>query len=81
MLVADVRSRHYTGATSTSHPFTEIVIKAPLFNLVLARLTNNTYVLVVLPPGETEIECARLNIMVARERFAKMDVVGGNRGE
>lgn len=68
--------RNYTNSPSTSNPFTEFVIKAPRFNLIISRLTNNTYVLVVLPPGETDLQCARFNIMVARSTFASQDVGG-----
>ena len=71
--------RNYTNNPTTSHPFTEFALKAPRFNLILSRLTNNTYVLLVVPPGDTDIECARLNIMMARERFVRLDVGMGNR--
>lgn len=32
--------------------------------------------LVVLPPGETDLQCARFNIMAARTKFVNMDVGG-----
>ena len=68
--------RNYTNSPSTSNPFSEFVIKAPRFNLIISRLTNNTYVLVVLPPGETDLECARFNIMAARATFMSQDIGG-----
>ena len=68
--------RNYTNSQSTSNPFTEFVIKAPRFNLIISRLTNNTYVLVVLPPGETDLECARFNIMAARATFMSQEIGG-----
>ena len=67
---------NYTNSPSTSNPFSEFVIKAPRFNLVISRLTNNTYVLVVLPPGETDLECARFNIMAARATFVQQEIGG-----
>ncbi|CAF9943006.1 MAG: GTP-binding protein gtr1 [Alectoria fallacina] len=66
----------YTHSSTASHPFTEIAIKAPRFNLILARLTNNTYVLVILPPGDLEIELSRFNIMAAKDRFVELDIMG-----
>lgn len=66
--------RNYTGASSISNPFSELVIKAPRFNLIISRLTNNTYVLVVLPPGEADLQCARFNIIAARSKFARTDI-------
>ena len=68
--------RNYTNSPSTSNPFSEFVIKAPRFNLIISRLTNNTYVLVVLPPGEPDLECARFNIMVARATFINQEIGG-----
>jgi len=53
------------------------VLKAPRFNLIISRLTNNTYLLLCLPPGDIDMECARLNIMMARQRFANIGVGGG----
>lgn len=71
-------NRNYTSSTSSSHPFSEFNIKAPRFNLVLARLTGNTYVLVVLPPGEADINCTRANIAMARDEFSALDGLGGS---
>ena len=61
----------YTNHPTVSHPFNEFTIAAPRFNLVLSRLTNNTYVLVVLPPGEVDMVATRHNICVARERMGR----------
>ena len=73
--------RKYTHSSTASHPFSEIAIKAPRFNLIVARLTNNTYVLVILPPGDLEIECSRFNIMAARDRFVELDIMGYAAGD
>ncbi|KAG8529721.1 uncharacterized protein KY384_005202 [Bacidia gigantensis] len=65
----------YTGQNS-SHPFGEFTISCPRFNLVLSRLTNNTYVLVVLPPGETDLVNTRLNIMGVRDGLVELERPG-----
>ena len=35
-------------------------------------LTTNTYALIVLPPGEVELQCTRLNLFSARDQFAQL---------
>lgn len=76
-----MNNRKYTHSSTASHPFAEIAIKAPRFNLILARLTNNTYVLVILPPGDLEIELSRFNIMAAKDRFVELDIMGWAAGD
>ena len=58
---------------TSSHQFLEFTIKSPRFNMVIAKLTENTFVLAVLPAGEAEINCARLNIEKASSDFLKLD--------
>ncbi|MDI1485683.1 MAG: GTP-binding protein gtr1 [Ramalina farinacea] len=65
----------YTGQ-GASHPFGEFTISCPRFNLVLSRLTPNTYVLVVLPPGGMDLVNTRLNIMGVRDGLAALDQPG-----
>ena len=67
--------RTFTSTNTSSHQFEEFFIKTPRFNLVMTRFTNNTYVLVVLPPGEAELNCTRINIATAREDFRTMDML------
>ncbi|RMZ77261.1 hypothetical protein DV738_g4538, partial [Chaetothyriales sp. CBS 135597] len=45
-------------------------VQTPGFNAFLARFTENTYVYVVLPPGEAAFNVAVLNTMMARDSFA-----------
>lgn len=66
-------SRNFTGALPSAQQFAEYVIKTPRFNLILARFTINTYVLVVVPPGEAELQCTRFNILAAREEFSQIE--------
>jgi hypothetical protein len=65
--------RTFTGVLPSSHQFGEFVIKTPRFNLILARFTANTYVLIVNPPGESEIQCTRLNVLAARDEFSQLE--------
>ncbi|KAI1982247.1 GTP-binding protein gtr1 [Ophidiomyces ophidiicola] len=50
--------------------------KTPQFNVFLGRFTENTYIFVVVPPGEASYNCAVLNTMLAREGFAKAAAEG-----
>lgn len=70
----------YTNS-KTSHPFADFSIKTTRFNLVIARLTTTTYALVIFPPGEAEFQCARLNILNARDEFAELDGLTDQRSE
>jgi len=64
---------NFTQSSTSSHQFDEFFIKTPRFNLIIARLTNNTFVLAVLPPGEAELNCTRINIATARDEFIGFD--------
>lgn len=65
----------YTGQ-GASHPFGEFTISCPRFNLLIGRLTTNTYVLVVLPPGECDLVNARLNVLGVRDGLAELEGAG-----
>ncbi|KAI5304768.1 GTP-binding protein gtr1 [Ascosphaera atra] len=62
------RNMHTTPASTS---FVVMHMKTPHFNVFLGRFTDNTYILVVVPPGEAAYNCAVLNTMLAREGFAK----------
>ena len=64
---------NFTGAQPNTHQFDEFYIKTPRCNLVIAKLTKNTFALAVLPPGESELNCCRINLATAREDFMKFD--------
>ncbi|KAL8727043.1 MAG: hypothetical protein Q9181_005849 [Wetmoreana brouardii] len=64
----------YTESNS-SHQFDCFTIKTRIFNLIINRLTYNTYVLIVFPPGEAELQCAKLNILSAKDEFARIESV------
>ncbi|KZF26697.1 small monomeric GTPase [Xylona heveae TC161] len=68
-------SRH-TGLPRSSPQFAEFQVKTSRFNFFIARLTSNTYVLVVTPPGEAAFNTARINVLTARNDFANLDITG-----
>ena len=65
--------RTFTSSASSGSQFHEFFIQTPRFNLIIAKLTNNTYVLATLPPGESELNCTRVNIGTARDEFIRLD--------
>jgi hypothetical protein len=78
----DRAQSNFTSSSTSSHQFNEFFIKTPRFNLIIAKLTHNTFVLAVLPPGEAELNCTRINIATARDAFVGFDTpIRGNRSE
>ena len=79
------RTNHSSCSTftnsSTSHQFGEFFIKTTRFNLIISRLTTNTYALIVIPPGESELQCTRLNLLDAKGQFAQLDGLSDRRLE
>jgi Ras-related GTP-binding protein A/B len=66
-----------TRTTPASAGFLLFKIQTPSFNCFLARFTANTYIYLVVPPGEAAFNCAVLNTMMARDVFAKRTGVEG----
>lgn len=62
------RNTHTTPASAGFHV---MHTKTPQFNVFLGQFTDNTYIFVVVPPGEASYNCAVLNTMLARQGFAK----------
>ena len=58
-----------TATTPASAGFMLLKVQTAQFNLFLARFTDNTYIFVVVPPGEAAFNCAVLNTLLARESF------------
>lgn len=48
----------------------------PRFSLFITAMTDNTYLLVVLPPGEAKYTAAQYNVTLAMKDFAKLDITG-----
>jgi Ras-related GTP-binding protein A/B len=69
-----------THTTPASAGFLVMHTKTPQFNVFLGRFTDNTYVFIVVPPGEAAYNCAVLNTMLAREGFAKAAAAGNGDG-
>lgn len=73
-------ARSVRGPSSTSVAASGFVlykVQTPSFNAFLARFTENTYIAVVVPPGEAAFNCAVLNTMMAKDAFLKRTGVEG----
>jgi Ras-related GTP-binding protein A/B len=66
-----------TRTTAASAGFLLYKVQTPRFNCFLGRFTENTYIFVVVPPGEASFNCAVLNTMMARDAFSKKTGVEG----
>ncbi|MCJ1438975.1 GTP-binding protein gtr1 [Xylographa pallens] len=66
----------FTSSSTSSHQFHDFHIQTPRFNVIIDKFTNNTFVLAVLPPGDAELNCTRINIATARDEFMKLDTTG-----
>lgn len=64
----------HTGLPAGSANFAELQIKTGRFMFFITRLTENTNLAVVLPPGEAYFNAARVNIMLSRGRFEELDI-------
>ncbi|KAF2220767.1 GTP-binding protein GTR1 [Elsinoe ampelina] len=64
----------HTGLPAGSANFAELQIKTGRFMFFITRLTENTNLAVVLPPGEAYFNCARVNIMRSRQQFEELDI-------
>lgn len=72
-------ARHARVPASSAH-FALLEIKMSRFALFAERLTENTNLVVVLPPGEAGFNAARINVEAVRSRFAELDVAAPERG-
>jgi Ras-related GTP-binding protein A/B len=66
-----------TNTTPASAGFLLFKIQSPRFHCFLARFTENTYIFVVVPPGEENFNCAVINMGLLREAFARHTGVEG----
>ncbi|CAK7268557.1 GTP-binding protein gtr1 [Sporothrix epigloea] len=69
----------YTGTPRNAEQFKLFELRFGLrFNLFIGKFTTNTYILVVLPPGEARFNAALLNTQIAAKQFEFLDVpIGG----
>lgn len=66
----------YTGTPRSSEQFTLMEFQSQNFCEFICKFTTNTYLLVILPPGEARFNSAKLNVEVASETFGYLDVPG-----
>lgn len=66
-----------SSSTVVASGFMLYKVQTPSFNAFLARFTENTYIAVVVPPGEAAFNCAVLNTMMAKSAFLKRTGVEG----
>lgn len=63
----------YTGTPKSAEQFVLVELKLQNFSLFLSKFTTNTYLAVVLPPGEETFNGAVENALVARKEFEDLD--------
>lgn len=66
-------ARHARVPASSAH-FALLEMKTSRFCLFAERLTENTNLVVVLPPGEAGFNAAKATVAVARAKFVELDV-------
>jgi Ras-related GTP-binding protein A/B len=59
--------------------FAELQVKTGRFMFFITRLTENTNLAVSIPPYEHIFNAARINITMARSKFAELDAVAKRR--
>ncbi|POS77127.1 hypothetical protein DHEL01_v204486 [Diaporthe helianthi] len=68
------RLASWTGTSRNSDQFKEMEIKlGTLFSFVIMTFTTNTYIQLVLPPGEARLNSAKLNTRIASSYFERLD--------
>ncbi|KAG9230028.1 Gtr1/RagA G protein conserved region-domain-containing protein [Amylocarpus encephaloides] len=63
----------FTGTPKSAEQFSVFDLKMPNFCMFLIKFTTNTYLGVVLPPGEERYNSAKLNCYIARTQFEDLD--------
>ncbi|KAI0143449.1 Gtr1/RagA G protein conserved region-domain-containing protein [Xylariaceae sp. FL1272] len=64
----------FTGTPRNAEQFILMEHKAGArFSVFACKFTTNTYIMVVLPPGEARFNAAKLNCQIARESFKFLD--------
>jgi Ras-related GTP-binding protein A/B len=64
----------FTGTPRNMEQFVRMEHKAGTrFNLFILKFTTNTYLMVILPPGEARFNAAMLNCQIAIEHFKFLD--------
>lgn len=63
----------YTGTPKSAEQFVLLELKLPRFCLFLVKFTTNTYLMVVIPPGEARFNSAVESAKSARAMFEELD--------
>jgi Ras-related GTP-binding protein A/B len=63
----------YTGTPKSTEQFVLLELKLSRFCMFVVKFTTNTYLAVVLPPGEERFNAALENVMQARKEFEGLD--------
>lgn len=63
----------YTGTPKSSEQFSLLELKLSRFGAFIVKFTTNTYLAVVLPPGEGRFNSALENTKLARKQFESLD--------
>jgi Ras-related GTP-binding protein A/B len=63
----------YTGTPKSAEQFSLFELKLNVFSMFVVKFTTNTYLAVILPPGEERFNCAMENCFIAREQFEELD--------
>ncbi|KAK4539713.1 hypothetical protein LTR36_010424 [Oleoguttula mirabilis] len=65
----------HTGTMASEVSFAEMQIKTGEFMFFITRLTENTNLAVVMPGDEAAFNAARVNVQLARQEFAHLDIM------
>lgn len=65
----------HTGTMASEVSFTEMQIKTGNFMFFITRLTENTNLAVVMTNGEGAFNAARVNVQLAKQEFAHLDII------
>jgi Ras-related GTP-binding protein A/B len=63
----------YTGTPKSAEQFALLEMKLSSFSLFIIKFTTNTYLAVVLPPGEETFNSAMENCYIAKKEFEDLD--------
>lgn len=68
------RLASWSGTSRNSDQFKEFQLTlGTLFSFVIMTFTTNTYIQLVLPPGEARLNAAKLNTRIAAKAFERLD--------
>lgn len=63
----------YTGTPKSAEQFILFELKLNVFSMFIVKFTTNTYLAVILPPGEERFNAAVENAKLARKEFEDLD--------